>query len=409
MEPLMKGMVCTMARRGLSLLRSHGKLLLFAAGFAALTMLAFLQGGAGAQTTPQGPTQGIAGTWQGLIHAGIDLHVLITISRAESGGYKALFYGIDQRDAAVPPNSITFQGGTVKWTITAGGSYVGEMSADGNTIEGNWSLWGPTPFPVTLTRVAPETAKKMVEELSRPPAPAANLSLAFEVASIRPSRPSEYMSIRPRADGISITGLSLRGLVFNAYNVPGMSMISKDNQVLGLPVWARSDLFDVEAKIGDDCLAALQKLPLKEQFRQRQFMLQALLADRFKLRIHRETKEMPIYVLIVAKGGPKLKESQAGAYKWMSSDGRFNITAGRIDDLALGLSGEVDRIVTNKTGLTGKYDMALEWTPDEQQGTADAGPSLFTALQEQLGLKLESQKGPVDTIVIDHVETPSEN
>jgi uncharacterized protein (TIGR03435 family) len=197
--------------------------------------------------------------------------------------------------------------------------------------------------------------------------------------------------------------------VFSAYNVAGVSRISKDYQVSGLPGWARTDTFDIEAKMDDATLAALQKLPPKEQSRQRLFMLQALLADRFKLRIHRETKEMPIYALVVAKGGFKLKESQAPVTMWSSGGNRITITAGQIDNLAFGLSGVVDRIVVNQSGITGKYDIALKWTPDDQQGTPDAGPTLFTALDEQLGLKLVPEKGPVDTFVVDHVERPTEN
>jgi uncharacterized protein (TIGR03435 family) len=354
------------------------------------------------------PAQDIAGTWQGTVHAGMDMRVIATISATGNGQYEALFYGIDESDVAVSPSSFTFQGGTVKWAITGDGSYEGEMSADGKTIEGNWRLWGPSPFPVTMTRIAPEAAKKLIEELSRPPAPPANANFPFDVASIRPSKAS-YMSIRQRTDGISIAGATLWQLVFSAYNVPGMSRISKDYQVSGLPGWARSDTFDIEAKMDDGTLAALQKLPLKEQAIQPQFMLQALLADRFKLRVRRETKEMPIYALVIAKGGFKLKESQASLTMWTGGGGRITITAGQIDNLAFGLSGEADRIVVNQTGITGKYDIALKWTPDDQQGTPDAGPTLFTAIEEQLGLKLVATTGPVDTLVIDHVERPSEN
>jgi len=137
--------------------------------------------------------------------------------------------------------------------------------------------------------------------------------------------------------------------------------------------------------------------------------MQALLADRFKLQIHRETKETPIDALVVAKGDFKLKESQAIVRMWSSRDGRITITAGQIDDLVFSLTGDADRTVVNKTGLTGKYDIDLKWTPDDQQGTPDAGPTLFTALEEQLGLKLVPAKGPVDTFVVDHVERPTEN
>lgn len=159
----------------------------------------------------------------------------------------------------------------------------------------------------------------------------------------------------------------------------------------------------------EETLSVLQKLPSKEQTWQRQFMRQALLADRFKLQIRRETKEMPVYALVVAKGGLKLKESRVIVKMWSAGGGRITIKAGRTDDLVIGLTSDVDRAVVNKTGLTGKYDIDLKWTTDDRQGTPDAGPSIFTALEEQLGLKLMPTKGPVDVLVVDHVERPSEN
>lgn len=217
------------------------------------------------------------------------------------------------------------------------------------------------------------------------------------------------MSIRPRTDGLSIAGATLWQLIFSAYNVPGISSIGRDDQISGLPGWARSDTYDIEAKMDEETLSVLQKLPSKEQTWQRQFMQQALLADRFKLQIRRETKEMPVYALVVAKGGLKLKESRVIVKMWSAGGGRITIKAGRTDDLVIGLTSDVDRAVVNKTGLTGKYDIDLKWTTDDRQGTPDAGPSIFTALEEQLGLKLMPTKGPVDVLVVDHVERPSEN
>lgn len=397
-----------MIRRVYSLLDFRKNPVLFTAAFAALAVPTFGQGGAPARATAHEPAQDIAGTWQGTIHAGMDMRVVAVISATGNGEYKALFYGIDESDASVSPYSITFQDGTVKWAITGDGSYEGELNADGETIEGNWRLWGPSPFPVTLTRTPPEAAKKLIAELSQPPAPPANANFAFEVASIRPSK-AVGMWIRSRTDGMSISGATLWQLIFDAYNVPGISSIGRDDQVSGLPSWARSDTFDIEAKMDEETLAALQRLPLKEQSRQQNFMLQALLAGRFKLQIRREMKELPVYALVAAKGGFKLKESQAVVRMWMTDRGRITITAGRIDDLVFSLTGDVDRNVVNRTGIKGKYDIDLKWTPDDQQGTPDAGPTLFTALEEQLGLKLVPAKGPVDTFVVDHVEQPTEN
>ena len=163
-------------------------------------------------------------------------------------------------------------------------------------------------------------------------------------------------------------------------------------------------------------------------------MLQTLLADRFKLTTHRTTKELPIYSLVVAKGGSKLHEANSGEIK--GPDGRpeppgsslIGFRSGELtgqnlemDQLARLLTEQTGRTVVDNTGLKGNYDLTLNWTPDQiapnglagggpdSSTSSEPGPSIFTAIQEQLGLKLQSQKGPVEILVIDHVERPSEN
>jgi uncharacterized protein (TIGR03435 family) len=172
-------------------------------------------------------------------------------------------------------------------------------------------------------------------------------------------------------------------------------------------------------------------------------MIQSLLADRFKLRVSHETKELPVYALVVAKNGPKCQEAKPGdtypngikgfdgraqgAGSFRAGNGHLTLQGYPISFLSLLLAERLDRTVLDQTGLKGKYDIALKWTPDENLAAtpsgpaggnpgADAaaqpdssGPSIFTAIQEQLGLKLESTKGPVEIIVIDHIERPSEN
>jgi uncharacterized protein (TIGR03435 family) len=238
-------------------------------------------------------------------------------------------------------------------------------------------------------------------------------SPAYDVISIKPSHPDSYSSWwKTTADGISLD-TTLKYMIFSAYS------ILMDNQVSGMPAWASSAQFAVEAKMDADTAAELGKLSDKDRKKQLQLMLQALLADRFKLRVHHETRELPVYALVVAKGGLKIKESPANEENG-ESVGRGQLTGQgmQIGSLAMSLSGIVGRLVVDKTGLTGKYDAKLQWTPDDERGItqtngvtppADSRPSIFTALQEQLGLKLESSKEPVDTIVIDHLEMPTEN
>jgi uncharacterized protein (TIGR03435 family) len=144
-------------------------------------------------------------------------------------------------------------------------------------------------------------------------------------------------------------------------------------------------------------------------------MLEALLADRFHLKVHRETKEMPIYALVVAKNAPKLKESPAEAEFSMSFGGRgqtieLKVSKGTMSRLATQLSNDGGRKVVDMTKLTGNYDYTLSYVDDRRAVAPEQdGPSLFTAIQEQLGLRLESQKGPVDVLVVDHADKPSEN
>jgi len=252
---------------------------------------------------------------------------------------------------------------------------------------------------------------------------------AYEVAAIKPNKSGGGMSrMMMSPNGYSATNVSLKMMIENAYS------LKTDGLISGLPGWADSARFDLEAKMDGDAAAALKKLPPEEGMEQRRLMMQSLLADRFQLKVHHENKELPVYALVIAKGGFKLKDADPNASypkgldgvshpgMMRMSDRSITAQAIPISNLVNALSRQLRREVVDKTGLTGKYDVTLQWTPDvnqmpempgERQDAAstvtDSGPSIFTALQEQLGLKLESTKGPVDTIVVDHVEMPSEN
>ena len=231
---------------------------------------------------------------------------------------------------------------------------------------------------------------------------------AYEIIAIKPSKPScDVMSFRSPPGRLTIRCYQLRRLLFAAYS------INLDTAIRGMPKWGESESFDIEAKADEATTEAMKKLPETEQRNQTQLMLKALLADRFKLTVHTETRERPIYNLVVAKSGFKLKpthegEEPGGYYSW--GGGRIRVRKGPIASLVYCLSeGSADRPVVDKTGLAGSYNIDLTWTPDDQQGTADGGPTLFTALEEQLGLKLVPSKGPVETFAVDHVERPTAN
>jgi uncharacterized protein (TIGR03435 family) len=227
---------------------------------------------------------------------------------------------------------------------------------------------------------------------------------AFEVASIHPSRAAggQY-TLQPSPGGFRASNVPLSYLIMQAYKI-------NDYQLVGGPSWI-SDRYDVAAKPGGKTAD------------QHRAMLQHLLEDRFKLKVHRETREQTEYALTIAKGGPKLKTADnadcpaerrpgdppCGRLSWSRSqlEGR----KASLQMLVFVLSQAVARTVTDETGLQGSYDMALRWTPESAlaQAGPDAPPSLFTAVQEQMGLRLQARKGATEVIVVDHVERPTEN
>jgi uncharacterized protein (TIGR03435 family) len=236
---------------------------------------------------------------------------------------------------------------------------------------------------------------------------------AFDVVSIKPNKSgSGGMSINIDDGRYVASNLSLKSMIQNAYG------LQTQDQIVGLPGWGSSARFDVEAKMDAETIAALKGASREQEQKLREAMMQAMLADRFQLKVHAETKELPIYTLVAAKGGPKLAAADPANKKngWMSSSNQ-TLTATGIEMAGLCdfLSGRLHRKVVDNTGLAGSYDFKLQWSPDEAAGESAAAtgaaqlPSMFTAVQEQLGLKLESGKGPVDTVVVDHVAMPSEN
>jgi uncharacterized protein (TIGR03435 family) len=252
----------------------------------------------------------------------------------------------------------------------------------------------------------------------------------FDVVSVRPNKSDNgMMRTMFKPDGYSATNVSPKMLIQMAYGI-------RQDLISGGPDWVESAGYDFDAKVAGPDVEVLKKL----SFEQRRSMLRPVLADRFKLKVHTEIKQLPVFELVVAKSGSKLKEATPGdtyangikgpdgvgrAGTMRMGPGQLTGQGLPITSLVNMLSQELHHTVIDKTGLTGKYDLELTWTPDQgsdpmfkgtdgAQQRADAapdasGPSIFTAVQEQLGLKLQSTKGPVETLVIDHIEMPSEN
>ena len=224
---------------------------------------------------------------------------------------------------------------------------------------------------------------------------------AFDVISIKPSDPnSRSFTIKPEPNSFTMTGASLKFLVQYAYDLHGF-------QIEGAPAWMTSARFDILAK-ADPPSTPAQSQDWEAGQKLLRARLQSLLADRFKLSAHKGKMEMPVYGLVVAKGGPKLEASTTNT-GFSTGRGQFVCSDSSMDDLASLLSGDMDRMVLDQTKLTGGYKFTLKWTPDESSNPNPDLPGIFTAIQEQLGLKLIPTKGPVEMLIIDRVEKPSEN
>lgn len=227
-------------------------------------------------------------------------------------------------------------------------------------------------------------------------------ALTWDVISVKPNRSLDSSSsMRWNMDGIEFRNTTLHGTLLNAFEV------RSESQITGYPNWVNSERFDIEAKMDAETVAAYRALKGQAGTQQWHALMQQILEERFGMKFHTEKRELPVYNLVVAKQGLKVKPSGPDE-KGSSSmgPGRYSAHRSQPGWLAFSLSGVVGRVILDKTGVTGEYDIDLTWAPDDQP---EAGPSIFTALQDQLGLKLEPAKAPLDVIVIDHLERPSEN
>jgi uncharacterized protein (TIGR03435 family) len=359
----------------------------------------------------------IAGNWQGTLEAQKSLRTIVVVTKTDKG-LAAKFYSIDQGAQSFNAKSVTLDGSAVKIDMEViNGIYAGTLSADGNSIVGTWTQ-GPKPLPLTLVRATKETAW----EIPAPPPPpklmAADADPSFDVATIKPNNENATSMKQLTIGGRTFTvrAGSLVDLISFAYGV-------QPKQIVNAPDWSSSDRYDISATITPE------GTPNPEQVR---IMIKKLLVERFAMKSHNEKRDMSAYVLTVGKSGSKLNPTQLNGplpgfgmrpstnpsgVTLMARNAGFDEFRSFLQNLVL------ERPVVDHTGLTGKYDFQLTFTPDESQfnghppkppaGTdtsaSEAAPDLVQAFDRQLGLKLSAEKTAVDVIAIDHVDKPSAN
>jgi bla regulator protein BlaR1 len=241
-----------------------------------------------------------------------------------------------------------------------------------------------------------------------PPAATPGPLPCFEVASIRPSRPeSRNVDWDDSPGRVSITGYSLRRLIRAAYG------LKSNAQVLGGPKWIESARFDIVAKADDAETAKMQKMSDADWVKARSLMLQLLLADRFQLKVIQDTRVLPVYALVVVKSGIKFKPAKSGEDGDLSGwGGHLEATGTTMDAFADYLNGVrelADRVILNRTSLTAAYDFNLDWSRDHGDGGSQDSefPGLYTALEEQLGLKLEPEKAATEVVIVESASEPA--
>lgn len=364
--------------------------------------------------------QTFTGTWQGALKVpqarNGELRIVIRISTTDADKLAAELYSIDQGAQPIAANTVTTSGSNLKLAIAQlNGAYEGKLSADGKTIAGTWTQG--MPAPLTLTRATPETAWTIPEPPPPPKMMDPNAKPEFEVATIKPSDPDR----RGWGIGINRSGMlntlntTLSDLVKFAYDV-------HPKQVVGAPAWFDSDKFDVSAKPDTAGIPTVKQM---------QTMLQKLLADRFSLVFHKDQRELPAYAITVVKGGEKIKKEENTAIPIPGFGGQpqlgFNVRNATIAEFANMMQAQfMDQPVVDHTGLGDtRYSFVLKFTPDPGMRPfggagsppaaqppapdSDAPPDLFSAMEQQLGLRMQKTKAPVGVIVIDKIDKPSAN
>ena len=370
---------------------------------AILTAIIFcspLSGPLHAQSTPD-----LAGNWQGTVEAGQRFQIILQISQADQSqagksAWQGVFYTMGPDGARESDlTSMKLEGTTLRFTTSPDWSFVGKLGADGKSMNGMLK-YGAVSYALTLARATTDTAWAVPQPTDRMPPDAAP---EFEVATIKPSPPDWHSSgFKSEGRRIWCENETVDSIIAFAYGI-------HPKQIVGGPAWLGMDYYTA------DGFADVVGEP---NYRQMEGMYRALLASRFNLAFHHETRELSAFVIRLGKGDAKLAKSLGDPKglpdttftEWNSQAITFRGTNATMADVTWNMGMALDKPVVDQTGLTGRYDFVLRWAPDTTRpDDPNAPPSVFTAMQEQLGLKLEATKAPVDVLVIDHVDRPSPN
>ncbi len=352
----------------------------------------------------------LSGNWQGTLQSGGNGLRLVLKVLKDDGKLKATMFSIDQGGQAIPVNSISLEAEAVNFAIKPlDFAYVGTLNPDSNSITGNATQGGQT-HALNLARVTAENTWAIPE----PPKPMPkDAQPSFEVVTIKPGIPNSP------GKNIGFRGRHFVGRNFNVDDLIALSYGMHTKQIIGAPEWFNTELFDI------DGVPDVEGVPSQKQ---EDMMMAKLLADRFGLKFHHEQRELSVFAITVAKSGPKMTVSTVGpddgigfGFRKLGDLSVHNMT---ITDFAKWMQASVmDRPVVDQTRLKDRYDFQLKWTPDDSQfaqfrttgavahnaDDPNAPPALNTAIQEQIGLRIEPVKAMDDVIVIDHADHPSPN
>lgn len=363
--------------------------------------------------------QTFTGTWQGALKIpqapNGELRIVIKISTTDADKLAAQLFSIDQGGQPMSVNTVSTSGSTLKFVVSQiNGAYEGKLGADGNTITGMWTQGNA--LPLNLTRATPATAWTIPEPPPPPKMMDPNAKPEFEVATVKPSdpnRPGWGINVN-RSGKFTTLNTTLADLIKFAYDL-------HPKQVVNAPAWFDSDKFDVEGK---------PDMPGMPSVTQMRMMLQKLLVERFSLKFHKEQKELSAYAISVFKGGEKIKKEENAPVPVPGFGGRpqngFNVRNATMAEFASVMQAQfMDQPVVDQTGLGNtRYTFVVKFTPDATMhpfgsgsappqpppaADADAPPDLYSAMEQQLGLRMQKTKAPVDVMVIEKIEKPSAN